>query len=221
MARQLSLDLGSRPALGREAFLVSDANATALAAIEAYADWPGGRMALVGPEGAGKTHLAHVWAEMSGAQIRAADDPDLGLPEGPLVLEDVDRIAGDRAAEERVFHAHNAVINAGHRLLVTARSAPPRWGLSLPDLASRMQAAGVTRLEAPDDALLAGVLVKLFADRQLRVSPSMVAYILRRIDRSFAAAADIVARIDRAAMAGARPVGLKLAIDVLAENTGA
>ncbi|NNU81202.1 chromosomal replication initiator DnaA [Halovulum dunhuangense] len=218
MAGQLSLDLKFRPALGREAFLVSESNATALAAVEAWKDWPGGKLALCGPAGAGKTHLAHVWAEMTGASIVSAKEAGTALlGTERLVIEDVDRVAGDPAAEERLFHLHNATLAAGGRLLVTGRSAPRHWALGLPDLASRLSAAGVARLESPDEALLAGVLVKLFADRQIRVKPALVSYLTRRIDRSIPAAQAAVAALDRASLAGARPVGVKLAAELLGE----
>lgn len=216
MERQLTLDLGRRPALGRAAFLVSASNARAVAMVEDWEHWPGGKLVLAGPEGAGKTHLAHVWAEMSGARITDARSVDeSALEAGCLVIEDVDRIAGDRAREERVFHLHNAVINRRGRLLLTGRGAPGSWGIALPDLASRLGAAGVARLDPPDEALLAGVLVKLFADRQVRARPLLIDYLLRRIDRSFAAAEAAVAAIDAAALAQGRPVGPRLAAEVL------
>ncbi len=136
------------------------------------------------------------------------------------MIEDVDRIAGDRAAEEAVFHAHNAVLGAGGRLLLTARGLPAEWGLSLPDLVSRVSAAGFVRIAPPDEALMAGLLVKLFADRHIRAKPALVAYITRRIERSFLAAERAVAALDRAALAQRRPVGVRLAAELL-EGDGA
>jgi len=198
MARQLPLDLGRRPALGRAAFMVSDANVTALAAIDASANWPGGKLALVGPQGSGKTHLVHVWAQDTGAVVTSGTGTDMPLDAPALVIEDIDQIAGDKAREERVFHLHNAVLNAGGRLLVTGRSAPRHWPLVLRDLESRLRAAGVAQLEAPDEALLAAVLVKLFADRQIRA----------------AAAEAAVARLDAEGLARGVPVGRALAAEL-------
>ena len=221
MGAQLAFDLGQRPALGREVFLVSDSNARALAMIDDWEDWPGGKLLLTGPEGAGKTHLAHVWAAAVDATVVEADAlGQEGLSARHLVIEDVDRIAGDRAAEEAVFHAHNAVLGAGGRLLLTARGLPAEWGLSLPDLVSRVSAAGFVRIAPPDEALMAGLLVKLFADRHIRAKPALVAYISRRIERSFLAAERAVAALDRAALAQRRPVGVRLAAELL-EGDGA
>jgi chromosomal replication initiation ATPase DnaA len=215
MSEQLALDLPVRTARGREAFFVSPSNATALALIDRWPRWPGGRLALTGPEGAGKTHLAHVWAERSGAHFVRADglageDPfELGA--GATVVEDVDGGAFGPEAEPALFHLLNAQAERGGHLLLTGRMPPARWPVALPDLASRLGAVTPARIDAPDDALMAALLVKHFADRQLRVSPTLVSWLLPRIERSAAAAAAAVERLDREALARGMPPGPGLA----------
>ncbi len=220
MKEQLTLKLPVRAALGREDFFVSESNAHAVAMIEDWARWPQGKLALTGPAGAGKSHLAQVWASESGALVIPAaqldtDSPRALAPGAHVVIEDAEAIAGRRPGEEALFHLHNHVLAGGGRLMLTARSAPARWPLVLPDLASRLGATALTTLAAPDDALLAAVLVKLFDDRQLAVPAGVIEYLLRRIDRSFAAAQQIVARIDQRALAQKRPVTRALAAEVL------
>lgn len=215
MPRQLAFDLPVRTALGRGDFFVSPANALALAQLDAGA-WPEGKLLLVGPEGAGKSHLAQVWATENAADVLSAS----ALPEAPggtqaVVVEDADRIAGDRAAETALFHLHNDVLARGGRLLVTAASPPRRWGLCLPDLASRMEATALAEISAPDDRLLAAVLVKHFSDRQIAVAPDLIPWLLARMDRSFAAARALVAAIDARALADGRPVTRAVARQVL------
>jgi chromosomal replication initiation ATPase DnaA len=216
MAQQLIFDLPVRPALGREDFFVAKANELALAALD-MGNWPSGKMLLVGPEGAGKSHIARVWAHDNAASILSADTlvredpPSLSA----LVIEDADRIAGRAADETALFHWHNRMLEQGSRLLITARQSPGQWGILLPDLESRMQATAVARIEPPDDALLAAVLVKLFADRQVKVAPGLIDWLLRRIDRSFAAARDAVALLDTASLRLRRPVTIALAGEVL------
>ncbi|RME14364.1 MAG: chromosomal replication initiator DnaA [Alphaproteobacteria bacterium] len=219
MARQLAFDLPLREARGRGDFFVSESNAQALAAIETWAAWPGRKLALVGPAGAGKSHLVAVWAGLAGARVLTADDLpglDPAAFEGQNVaLEDAEAIAGTPALEEAAFHLHNAVLNGGGALLVTARRAPARWPLALPDLASRMQGMPVVAITPPDEALLAAVLVKLFADRQIDPPESLIRYLVARIDRSFDAARAVVAALDAAALAEGRPLGIGLARDLL------
>lgn len=223
MPRQLAFDLPVRPALGRGDFLVAPPNALALATVE-RGDWPQGKLVLAGPEGAGKTHLAHVWAEQAGAAIVPADDlaaadiPALAA-RGAVAVEDADRIGGDAAAEAALFHLHNLLLAEGGRLLLTARTPPQRWRLALPDLASRMQAAGLAAIAPPDDVLLSAVLVKLFADRQLAVPPALIPWLVRRMDRSFAGAQRLVAALDARALAEGRPVTRALAQAVLDSET--
>jgi DnaA regulatory inactivator Hda len=227
-SRQLVLDLQARPALGRADFFVSPANALALAQVESWPGWPGGRLALAGPEGAGKTHLAHVWAARAAARVMPAsglDALDLGAvdPAAAMAVEDVDHLPeqGRKAAEEALFHLCNLLAAGGGSLLVSGREAPARWKIRLPDLASRLRAAPVARLDPPDDALLAAVLVKLFADRQIAVGPDLIQYLLTRVDRSFAAAVEVVAALDRAGLARHRPITARLAGDVLRGDAGA
>ncbi|GGE49282.1 P-loop NTPase family protein [Actibacterium pelagium] len=218
MAEQLTLDLPVRAARGREDFFVSPANAVALAQLDDWRNWPQNKLVLVGPEGAGKTHLAHVWATATGARIVPANAlaqteiPDLA---GAVVVEDADQIAGQAEAENALFHLHNLVLAEGGHLLLTARSAPHYWATALPDLRSRMEATATATVNAPDDALLTALLIKLFSDRQLPVSAKLIAYLLPRIDRSFAAAADIVAKLDQAALASGRKISEKLAGELL------
>ncbi|VVT33420.1 Chromosomal replication initiator protein DnaA [Roseovarius sp. EC-HK134] len=219
MPRQLSFDLPVRAALGREDFFVSPANAEAVAMIEGWQGWPGRKLILAGPSGAGKTHLAHVWAALSGAQMIAAkhiaqaDIPNFASR--PIVVEDADQIAGDRPSEEALFHLHNLVLAEGHSLLLTARQPPNLWPLVLPDLQSRMQGTMLTQLRTPDDTLLAAVLTKLFADRQIAPSPDTIPYLARRMDRSFDAAREVVAALDAAALAEGRAITRVLASQVL------
>lgn len=223
MHRQLSFDLPARAALGREDFFVAPANAMAVALIENWQNWPGRKLLLEGPKGAGKTHLAHVWAQAAGARIVAAtsladvDIPDLAS--GPVAVEDVQDIAGDPAVENALFHLHNLTLAEGHALLLTADRPAARWGLELPDLASRMQGTQATRLEAPDDRLLAAVLAKLFADRQLIPTPDTIPYLVARMDRAFDSARLLVALLDQAALNQGRAINRKLAAEMLEQMT--
>lgn len=222
MSEQMALDLPVRTATGRAAFLVAPPNALAVAAIDGWADWPGGKLALIGPEGAGKSHLAAIWATESGAQTcpaTALPDP-AGLDGAHLVIEDAAGIAGTRAAEERLLHIHNVVTSTGGRLLLTARTPPARWPVDLPDLASRLRATATAEIGPPDDTLLAALLVKLFEDRQLAVSPDLIRWCVARMERSFAAAQRLVATLDARALAESRPVGRKLAAEVLDMESG-
>lgn len=219
MIRQLTFELPAQPNLTRAEFVPSPANALALAAVGDWAQWPGGKMLIVGPAGAGKSHLAAIWAAEAGATVlpgAALAGADLAALAGAraVAVEDAEAVAGEAAAEEALFHLHNMVTRQGH-LLLTAKAPPRDWGLRLPDLLSRMQAAPLTRLAAPDDALLSAVLAKLFADRQITVPPALIPWLIARMPRTIGAARAIVAALDARALAEARPVTLRLAADVL------
>lgn len=228
MAGQLAFELPARPALGRAAFFVAPANELALALVDSWPAWPEGRLAVAGPGGSGKTHLAQVWAARSGAEVlpaaALADLDPVALPaDAAVAVEDADRLAAGgpdaaRAGEEALFHLCNRLASGGGSLMVSGRSAPAFWPLALPDLASRLAVAPVATLAPPDDALLAAVLVKLFADRGIGVGPEVIRYLTTRIDRSFEAAEAVVARLDRLGLARGRPVTARLAAEALADG---
>jgi chromosomal replication initiation ATPase DnaA len=196
--------------MGRDDFFVSAANAGAVALGDGWRDWPHGKMVLTGAPGAGKTHLAHVWAGQSGARIVAATDAatliDLTDLPSALVLENCEEVAGDAAAEERLFHLHNAALAEHIPLLFTANAAPSRWGLHLPDLASRMAQAGLAHIDPPDDQLLLMVLVKQAADRAMALTPGMLAHVTARMPRDFRAISTLIARADALALSEKKPV---------------
>lgn len=218
---QLPLPLPTRTALGWQDFFVSPSNALAVAQVENWRNWPSQKLILAGPRGAGKTHLAHIWAQMANARIIDADAlrcADIAaLAEGPVCVENVERIAGQRADEEVLFHLHNLVLAGGGALLVTATRAPAHWPLALPDLASRMMGAQLAPIAEPDDTLLAALLAKLFADRQIVPTPEVIAYLVRHMPRSYATASRVVEALDAAALAHQRRVSRPMAARVLAE----
>lgn len=219
MSKQLNLTLPVRTALGRDDFFVSPANAMALGLVEGWPNWAGGKLVIAGPAGAGKTHLVHVWATLSGAQIVSAGslakNTIPALARGHVAVEDAHLVSGNPDAQDALFHLHNLVLAEGHTLLVTGEGQPARWGLTLPDLQSRMQGATVATLEQPDDMLLNVVLAKLFNDRQLAPHPDAIPYLVKHMDRSFLAAREIVERLDHLSLSEQRPITRSLAKRVL------
>lgn len=214
MARQLRLSLGQPASYARQAYVEGPSNADATAAIDAWPSWPGGALALIGPEGVGKTHLARAWAEAAGAVILDRRKPDLHAADGrPVLLEDVDR----GASEEALFHLINRAPLPGGGLLLTGRSRPNGWTIALPDLRSRLNALFVAEIEEPDDAVLEGLLRQFFKARNIRPGPEVYAYLLRRIERSAVTAREVVARLDEAPDE-LKPVSRVLARQILGDD---
>ena len=214
--RQLALALQFGENFAREDFLAGPSNAAALDLVERWPDWPAHVMALVGPEGAGKSHLASILAQKAGARFisgRAIETSRVpaALATGALVVEDLREGAFD---ERAVFHLLNLAREEGASLLITTRTAPVNWTVGFADLASRIRAIPNVLLSPPDDTMLRALLVKLFADRQLAVDESLISYVTVRIERSFAAARVAVAELDREALRQKRPVTRALATEL-------
>jgi chromosomal replication initiation ATPase DnaA len=215
--KQLAFDLPLDPRFGREDFLVSPSNEQAYGLIESWPDWPDTILVLRGPRGSGKSHLASIWATTARAwtidafEVTADRVPHL-VSNGALVIEDADRSERDEAA---LFHLLNLARERRASVLLTCETPPERWGLRTPDLLSRLRLAPGVELEAPDDALLKAVLVKLFVDRQLVVDTTVVDYIALRIERSLSRAAEIVAALDKEALSRGRRISRPIAAAVL------
>ncbi len=214
--RQLVLALDHAVSFAREDFLGGPSNAAALSLIESWPDWPNRIMALIGPEGSGKSHLAAIWAEVAGARVLSAKLlPETDLPSafatGALVLEDLDPTDLD---ERVLFHLINMTKEQNAFVLMTARTPVGSFPVGIRDLASRLRALPSVQLSPPDDDLLRSLIVKLAADRQIAVDEALVNYLATRIERSFAAAHGAVDRLDKEALRQHRPVTRALAAEL-------
>jgi chromosomal replication initiation ATPase DnaA len=214
--RQLVLALDHAESFAREDFLAGPSNAAALSLVERWPDWPSRVMALVGPQGAGKTHLASIWAETTGARVLSAKllgecELPAALATGALVLED---LSPEALSEPALFHLLNLAREESAYLLMTARAAPGGFAVGLRDLASRLRAVPAVTLNAPDDALLRALIVKLAADRQMHVEEPVVNCLVDRIERSVAAARAAVVHMDEEALRQHRPVTRALAAEL-------
>ena len=197
-------------------------NEAAIAWLDRWPDWPGPALVIHGPTGSGKSHLAEVWRRRSGAEVIPATRlveavPGAARDAAALVVEGL----GGRIDERALLHLYNGAAERSAHLLLTATAAPARWPLALPDLVSRLRLAPAAALGMPDDVLLGALMVKLFADRQIAVAPEVPAYLVPRVERTFAAVADLVDRLDRAALAEGRPITVPLARRVLAAENAA
>lgn len=215
--RQLAFDLVFRAARGREDFLVSTVNAAAVEAIDGWRSWHQQTQAITGSAGSGKSHLVEVWRALTGAaRVRAAGLAENTISEataaGAIAVEDIDRGIGD---ERVLFHLFNLAREGRLSLLLTTRALPGEIEIALPDLRSRLRAVPLTRIEPPDEALLRALLVKLLADRQQEISPKVIEYVVKRMERSADMARHFVRELDRHALASRRDLTIPLAREVL------
>lgn len=218
---QLPLDIPHREAFEHEDFLVTLSNQQAVSWIDQWPDWPSHCLILYGPSGCGKTHLSHVWEKASKAarfDLKSLDVENFPAQETAVILEDVEHSLRQDTFQERLFHLYNWQKEKGGYLLLTARQHPKHWGMTLPDLSSRMLASPTIDIGMLDDHLLTAIIVKQFSDRQINVSMEVIAFLLPRMERSFEAARDVVSAIDRLALSEKRKITVPLVRQVLENN---
>lgn len=218
--RQLPLDLPIRTALAAEDFMVGTSNAAAITLIDRWPDWPAPAVLIHGAAGSGKSHLLSVWQARTGADIITGRDVKDGTVgdfsiRGTLAIDDIDR---DLADERVLFHLLNRARESKGTLLLTARRPPGLLEANVPDLRSRLRALPSAEIGPPDDALLQALLVKLFADRQLKVEPAVLQYLVRHMERSAEAAIDIVRELDDRSLADRRRVTRMLAAELIRDR---
>jgi chromosomal replication initiation ATPase DnaA len=217
LGRQLRLNLEHPPSFRREDFITSASNVEGVAAVDAWPNWLGGALTLVGPAGSGKTHLAAAWAEAHGGlfldHLAVHLVPLSELGGQPVAVDDADQVS-----DETMFHLINLSAAEGFGLLLTSRAWPRAWSCALPDLRSRLNALRVVQLHEPDDLALRGVLERFFRQRLIVPPDDVLDYLVRRIERSAPIAREVVARIDEAASAEARAVTVALARKVIEDD---
>lgn len=201
--------------------MVGSSNAAAVGWIDRWPEWPAPAFILSGPAASGKSHLAAVWQTRSNATTVPAEmlisrsAEDIASVAKTLLIDGADPWIGTREAEETLFHLYNIFKEEQRSMLLTMRSTPSQLDFTIPDLASRVRAAPGTTIMSPCETLLQNIIVKMFADRQIDIGEDVLKYILPRMERSFAAAKDIVTRADAAALSQKRPVTVPLIRDIL------
>tara|TARA_R110002124_G_scaffold63350_23_gene173253 strand:- start:11589 stop:12323 length:735 start_codon:yes stop_codon:yes gene_type:complete len=213
--RQLALALEHIPAQGEADFLVGEGNSLAHGRIMAFPQWSEPVTLLVGPAKSGKSHLARIFADRSGARMAGINDLEALATEGgrePIVVEDVDRLGYDEAG---LFHLLNQSLREQRPILMTAREEVANWPLTTDDVRSRARRATAFTLELADDIQLSQMFVKLFGDRQLTVDPRIIAYLVARMERSTEEVVLLADLMDRLALAKGSAITRSIAADAL------
>lgn len=217
---QIAFQFSPQPYLGREDFMVSNCNFEAFQTIDSWPEWPFFAICLYGPKGCGKTHLSRIFSDKVSVMSHypykipciKADKVTLETPfelfkqNRCLIIEDLSQ----NINQEAMFHLYNLYRNEGGNILFTAEQAPARIGFSLADLQSRLNIVPSIAIGEPDDEMLSALVLKLFNDRQLLVSPEIITYMVQNMQRSFEYCNKLVAEIDNISLARKRAVSIPL-----------
>ena len=218
--KQFPLKFKPKVDFSRADFMANRCNEKALRAVELWPEWPFFALVVYGPQGSGKSHLAHVFAEHA-ASCTERPFPVLIINAQEINNKNVARIHREnpclvvenltpRANNEALFHLFNLYQNEGGYILFTAEDAPARMRFKLPDLQSRLNMVPTIAIEEPDDEMLTMLVVKMFNDRQIMISPVVLNYIIRNMQRSFSYARRLVEEVDMISLARKRAVTVPL-----------
>ena len=202
--------------MGEADFVVGAGNKNAYEFLIAGDEWPSSVTVLFGEAKSGKTHLAEIWAQKHGAKrLSVANWPD--YLETNVLIENGDSLW---MGETELFNLLNQAMRESYRVLITANMHPNLWPLRTNDVRSRLRLAHNLEIEALDDAHLMQLFVKLFDDRQIQVDPSLISYLLPRMERSPSFVVKLVEKMDEMALSRGKPITKRLASDAL-EQLGA
>lgn len=217
---QLAFDLPLPSSSRQEDFFVTSSNQIAVDFINLWPKWSDHAAVIVGEKGAGKSHLAQIWQDKSAALLCDAGSEDyLKILDDSylkaLVLSNGSAVVGDAPREEILFHLLNRAKAGELDLLILDEAKPAHWAVNLLDLRSRLNAQSVYEITSPDDLLLQALMIKQFRDRQIAITPDVLAYLSKQIHRSYKAIGEIVQKIDTHALAKKRGVTIPLVKEVL------
>lgn len=193
--QQIPLSLELPPSWAGEDFFISPSNQIAIDMIKSWPDWPAMGAIIIGPYGSGKTHLANIWAKKAAAKYW----PE----EGDIVVVDGLTAELDQTA---LFHLFNRLKEAKGALLITAEQPINQLGLTLPDLVSRLQSLPTATIDQPDEHLMSALLMKQFADKQLKVGMDVIRFMVLRLERTYENIKTVVEQLDQAALGEKKPI---------------
>lgn len=227
---QIPIQFDNRPALDLEDYIVTKCNIEAVSMIDSWPNWPFFAVCVYGDEGSGKTHLSNVFSnlvlsknpKLGKVPVYQAKDIKEDMIEGLICDETSKCIIIENADdgdfdEDAMFHLYNSFRSDSGFILFTARTAPSRWKLKLPDLKTRLNIMPMIEIKEPDDELLSMLIVKLFSDRQVQITPDVVSYLTKNIERSFKSTKIMVDEIDRYSLAKKRAITVPLVKSLMKE----
>lgn len=230
MTPQLPLGVGLPASAVFDTFHAG-ANAAAVAAVASTAAGDGEPVLyLHGETGSGRSHLLQAACASATAMGRRAAYLPLGDDAAPAMVEgwetyslvcvdDIDSIAGNAEWERALFGLFNALRSGGGHWVAAGAAPPAATGFSLADLASRLGAGPVYRLQSLDDAGRAAALALHAHQRGFELAEDVARYLLARLPRDMGSLVETLDRIDHASLTQQRKVTIPLVRDLLADGS--
>ena len=209
--RQLPFEFECRNDMGRDDYMVSKCNEEAFKLVDSWPNWFGSGLFIYGPKGCGKSHLSHLFADKvrtfgtKPVSVKIIDASAVNMRNARRLAEENVAIVVENVAprnnSEALFHLFNLFNVSGKYMLWTAETSPNKMNFGLKDLQTRLNMLPRAAISEPDDFMLQMLIVKLFNDRQIIISPEIVNYIINNAPRSFEYVEAIVDETDKISLA--------------------
>ncbi len=218
-SRQIPLQF-PEASLSFEDMAITGANRAICAAVRNVERWPYHAFCLVGPSGSGVSTLTQAWARSRDASYIRADE--LGkidvkaierLSSQDVAIDDVDQLKrGDD-----LLLLLSAIKRNQRRVLLASHSVPAAWKIQSPDLNSRLNAAPLAEIPAPDEELMRARLRRAFARSVLKLPKPVEDYLVTRLGLDYSLIEDTAEIL--AGASGERPLTIPLSREILEEES--
>lgn len=187
---------------------------------------------LWGKSGQGKSHLLQACCHQAQNQNLSSfyfDLPKATLP-GPSILngldeydvvcfDNIDSIAGNAAWELAFFNFFNQHRDRGHKLILSAASAPNDIGIQLPDLRTRLCWGLTLKIQPLSDSDRIEALIFKADQMGFEIAPQAGRFLLAHYDRDLASLWGLLEKLDKASLAAKRKLTLPFLKQILDEQS--
>ena len=198
-------------------YFVSSNNFSAYRLIESWPKWPGEWVNIYGPKGCGKTHLTNILKKkidlIKILDAKKIDNEIISTFKklDCLIIENYDQ----NIVEEVFFSTLNHFKQLNTCVVINSHYPIKNVEFMLKDLKSRAKNFISIGIELPTDELLRVIISKYFSDKQIYLTPRVVEYIIKNIERSYEKVFKFIKEIDVLSLSSGKSININLIKKVL------
>ena len=199
-------------------FFVSKCNYFAFSLIESWPKWEKNILNIYGEKFCGKSHLSEIFKRKNKAIIIKNDEINNNFFNKiryyeNIILDNLEFLSD----EKTLYSIFNFVEQYNKYLIINSIDSINSIEFKLPDLKSRLKNCIFAKIDKPDDDMIFALVLKHFADRQIKIEKKIIEYITKRIERSYGKILDFIYKVDQFSLINKKPVDYKSIKKILGE----